>query len=221
MHIKIFGIQRTGTNYLGFLVGRNIIVRKTPIMLRDVGCLQNEPGWKHGPIPYVNDIDAALRKAASNIAIILIKNPYTWYTSIVKWTNGTKKYNYDGFGGQTPEHVFKRYNNLYEKHRKFLLGENKHTVYTDGVLIRYEDLILEPKNEIYRVAKKFNLSVKDEFKDIKKVAQSKKFTDERRSYYLAQKPTYEKDLVKRVGDSVDWELMKFYKYERLGIDNDT
>ena len=217
MHIKIFGIQRTGTNYLQFLISHNIIIRNTPTVLEDVGFKQGGPGWKHGKIACIPDITEEARQSANNIAVIIIKNPYTWYTSIVKWTNGTEKHNYDDFGGQTPEHVFKNYNNLYMSHKNFLLGDNKQTVYTDSILIRYEDLILEPKNEIYRITKKFNLVVKDNFMDTNIVVQSKVFTDKIRSYYLSQKPIYDNATIERVNNSVDWELMKFYGYKELII----
>jgi len=215
MHIKIFGIQRTGTNYLGFLLGNNIIVKDTIVTLNDVAYSgQDKPGWKHGAVPHVLDIEETLRQSASNIAVIIIKNPYTWYTSILKWI-GRAEHGFDGFSGQDPEHVFIRYNSLYEDHRKFLLGEKKNTVYRDGVLIRYEDLVLDPKKEVIGFADKFNLTVKDKFTNTNKIVQSQVFTEKRRAYYLAQKPDYSADIVERVNDAVDWELMRFYGYEKI------
>jgi len=218
MHIKVFGIQRTGTNYLAFLVGNNMNLDRSTPVLNDPGVLQGESGWKHGPIPRIDNIDETLRRAANNKAVILIKNPYTWYTSILKWIMPAKATSYDGFLGITPAHVFKKYNSLYEDHKDFLLGNNTNTVYTDSILIRYEDLIANTNKIIQGAADRFNVTLNNGFIDTNMVLQSAPFTESIRNYYIAQKPLYDEKTIEKVDDAVDWELMKFYGYRRLGDD---
>lgn len=209
MSIKVIGIQRTGTNYLAHLMGNNIIPAQHPT--RNIG---TDPAWKHAPVSRLASGEAkTLRDTANHKLVIIIKNPYTWYTSITDYLKDTGHRNYDGLGGYSPEIVFKRYNSLYEDHRSFLLGNNKDTYFNDGILVRYEDLILSPQTEIKQIAEKFGASLRDEFKDLAIVPMSTKFTEARRSYYLAQKPTYSQSIV---DEFVDWELMKFYGYNKIG-----
>ena len=215
MHIKIFGIQRTGTNYLEFLIRSNVLLADSPVILNDVPFTRDHfPGWKHEAVPVV-DVDEQQRRLANNIAVILIKNPYTWYKSIRRWTRGTEKFSFDGFGGRDPEHFFKQYNSLYADHKKLLIGEKRDTVYEHSALIRYEDLILNPRKEIYKFAVKFNLTIEGKFSDTNRAVQSRVFTESMRTYYLAQKPDYSADIVERVNEAVDWELMRFYGYEKI------
>lgn len=208
MFVKVFGIQRTGTNYLARLINKNLIIDDTPVLLED-------PGWKHGPIQRNPDIDKEKKFKSNNKAVILIKNPYTWYTSIQKWIKPGRGRPYDGFKANNVEYVFRKFNVLYNEHRKFLLGDNDDTVYTDSILIRYEDLLIDPPMELSRISEKFGYVFKHKFTDLTKVAQSGKFTDSMRKYYIAQRPLYDNKTIELVTSVVDWELMKFYGYEKI------
>ena len=103
--VKIYGLQRTGTNYLTAMLKRNF---------SDVGILVNELGWKHDSVslnnvdwngsdwcsPYSNETE---QQAERNVYLntfnledlknsydtdqihylFCIKNPYSWYDSVV------------------------------------------------------------------------------------------------------------------------------------------
>lgn len=209
MHIKVFGIQRTGTNYMYYLFSNIDFtgIDKFPK-------LDNVNKWKHDIVEKLTNIDKTICNNANNKAIIMIKNPYTWFTSIKNWIKLTP---HDWrWGDDTIEQVFKRYDYLYRNHRDFLL-DTKNTIYNDSILIRYEDLIIDSKYEIQRMVNKFNLSLNPIFNSTTKVEMSKEFTEERRKYYIEQKPTYDNDSIKRVTKAVDWELMEFYGYKKIII----
>jgi hypothetical protein len=227
MFIKVFGIQRTGTNYLDFLVHNNFKLDEHTGILNDSKFgWPNETGWnkkfhryngegaKHWPVPRFDNIDETLHRLANNKAIIIIKNPYTWHTSISNFMAGVSEFSFNGFLGKTTPHYFNKYNCFYDGHRDFLLGDTKGTAYTDSILIRYEDLIVDVKTELQRAANKFNVPLNTEFLDTNEVANSALFTEERRNYYINQKPSYDKETIERVNDLVDWELMKFYGYSK-------
>lgn len=220
MHIKTFGIQRSGTNYLEYIKNNNIVqdikISKFP-KLDTFPMLNVIGGWKHNPVPRWGGLDNVLRIEVNNKAIVIIKNPYTWYTSIKRWIKITP---HDWpWPSNTIEQIFERYNSLYEGHKDFLSGNVNNTLYNDSILIRYEDLILNNRHEFERIVDKFDVTLNDGFKDTNKIDMSDLFTDERRKYYIEQIPVYRdnKEIMERVNDSVDWELMGFYGYEKIII----
>jgi hypothetical protein len=210
MRIKVLGIQRTATNYLGYLVSDNI--------KQDTGYIVKDQGWKHGCVTRFNDVDKELRAQRDDKAIVVIKNPYTWYTSILNYLDNSygKRTKYEQFGGLTPEKLFARYNLIYENHKRFLLGEYDDTVFTDSFFIRYEDLLIDFEKELERTADKFNTVLNEPLKNTVHVKMSSKFTEARRSYYIAQKPRYNEETIRKVTSVVDWDLMGFYGYTKIG-----
>lgn len=64
--VKVYGLLRTGTNYMTRLLEINF----------DVFALQStERGWKHGPCEYSDSIRF----------VFLVKNPYSWIRSFWEW----------------------------------------------------------------------------------------------------------------------------------------
>lgn len=76
--VKIFGLQRSGTNWLSFLIKENF---------NNVETLINTGGWKHGHymVPW------SLQKEA-HVATI-IKNPYSWLVSVYNYWGPKRKKN--------------------------------------------------------------------------------------------------------------------------------
>lgn len=76
--IKIYGLQRSGTNYVTHLLNTNF---------KNTKVLVNVGGWKHGhyAIPYIfpEEIDSA----------IVFKNPYAWLWSVYEYWGPNKKLN--------------------------------------------------------------------------------------------------------------------------------
>lgn len=208
MPIKVFGIQRSGTNYMSYLVGANIKRNKLFLFLNDLG-------WKHDFVPQNYTLSKILRYEIGCKAIIIIKNPYTWYTSIENWIRRSKRKDWK-FPSYGPEQVFKRYNTLYKGHKDFLDHKYRNTVYMDSILVRYEDLITDTKYEMEKISDKFCVGLQNLFKNTTRIPQSHQFTEVRRKYYMEQVPDYGDEMISRVNSSVDWGLMEFYGYEKIG-----
>lgn len=197
MFIKTIGIQRTGTNYIDAILTTNT----------EAKMMVNYLGWKHGytwrdMVEWCRILEETpLNEKAK--AIITIKHPYTWFHSINKWNILC------GGKFQPPDVLFKRYNDIYKDHKEFLKGKIEETIYDDGILVRYEDLLKQPEETIEMICSKFNLYLSEPIQFPTKVSCSNKFTEEDRNFYLNMKPKSHKD---EINKAVDWELMAFYKY---------
>jgi hypothetical protein len=77
-YIKIHGLQRSGTNYLSHLINENF---------ENAKALVNLGGWKHGPYsaPWM------IGKEVHVLAVV--KNPYSWLTSVFNYWGPDKKLN--------------------------------------------------------------------------------------------------------------------------------
>ena len=77
-HIKIHGLQRTGTNWLSHLINENF---------ENTKALVNLGGWKHGPY------SAPWMVGQEVHVLAIIKNPYSWLASMYNYWGPTKKLN--------------------------------------------------------------------------------------------------------------------------------
>lgn len=98
-YLKIYGLQRSGTNYLKALVEENF----------DVRVLQNIGGWKHGQIDpkfisrgYKGDFDKetvkhleSLLKSGDIPIIHIYKNPFAWIYSYRKYLHNMNRKDMD------------------------------------------------------------------------------------------------------------------------------
>ena len=77
-YIKIHGLQRSGTNYLTFLINNNFLNTKA---------LVNLAGWKHGPYmaPWAIGDECHI--------LTIVKNPYAWLVSVYNYWGPNRKYN--------------------------------------------------------------------------------------------------------------------------------
>ena len=174
---KVMGIERTGTNYLNQL-----------LMNRGFKTIVNQREWKHGVIKdYSKDI----------LYIIIIKNPYTWFTSITKY----KKIKDTSLS--TVNKLFGRYNLLYKNHLVSI------STYENVILCRYEDLLVDLNGTTLSV-----IGV-DGFEDIISVYQSKGFDVKTKPYYIKQIPIYGKSIIDRVSSAVDWDVINQYDYFKI------
>ena len=77
-YIKIFGLQRSGTNYLTYLLNENF---------KHVQVLVNLGGWKHGTYATRDILGTEID------LVILAKNPYAWLASVYDYWSPPKKFN--------------------------------------------------------------------------------------------------------------------------------
>jgi len=166
--VKIYGLQRTGTNYLTAMLKRNF---------SDVGILVNELGWKHDSVslnnvdwngsdwcsPHSNETE---QQAERNVYLntfnledlknsydtdqihylFCIKNPYSWYDSVVVKKDS---HAYKNFNMQQIIEFWNRVNNDYYN---FCQKNN------NCLIIKYEDYYkIGYKHVMQNIQNKFNL----------------------------------------------------------------
>ena len=182
----MFGLQRSGTNFLEHLLKNNYSARKRNA---------TSSAWKHS----VNDPTSGWQKKLPQL--IIYKNPYTWIESVatrnkVDWLKTQKTYPADediDNDLQVGENSFNVVN-LAKTYRDF------HTNWLDREdlplykAIKYEDLLDDTKR--YRILLALNTDFgwakppNDRFKIPSKggVSQSKDYSDEREQYYIQARP---------------------------------
>jgi hypothetical protein len=218
-YIKIFGRQRTGTTFFRALCTQNF---------NGVRVFNNQFGWKHGlPLDekklkeWVNRYKPYKRKFKLHTSsledilcgnkmypFVIIKNPYSWYWSIRKWVgdnvNVKKQYTI--------------YNNRYRVYKELCEGRLYPEVYYPGTIMKYEDLIDHPSRVLKNISKQTGCGLNQKIKIPIQVEQSSRFTEERRQFYLSS-GTFglSKKIIDEVNGLVDWDLMRYYGYERRSI----
>lgn len=179
MRYFIFGLQRSGTNFLEQLLAKNFSISK---INRTNRC------WKHS-------IDIPKGYQQNELTILIYKNPYTWCESLccrnnVDWIKTQKTYP------------------ATEGEAKFLAGKNRfnvanlaktykhwHESWTqsnvNGLVIKYEDLLVKETREQFLEKIKAPVRKSDTWQipQIGKVSQSRDYTKQREQYYLEMKPT--------------------------------
>lgn len=191
-HLKIFGIERSGTNYLQALLKLNT----------DVKVFSNCYGWKHGWIKKdESDCSKKYRGLPELDFIIIIKNPYSWYFSIERWA---KNFDFDTF--------FNKYDQLYRHYWKF----NGNHFWKKKYIVKYEDLIKEPFNEVDKICQIYGIDRIKGFKNPKKVKESYyEFNQKMKNYYLGDDFGLSKDRIKKINNKIGDDIFKNYKYKRL------
>lgn len=180
----IFGLQRSGTNFLEVTLQRNFNITKVN---------RTTKSWKHG-IDLYNDTRPEVPK------IVIYKNPYTWIESIttrnnVDWLKTQRTYNSQegphelriGPHNMNVQQLAKTYVHWYQSWIKTDIM-NRH-------IVRYEDLLKpETRTDILEeIRDKFNLRRRDDRKNWiipqnGTVSQSKDYNEKRRQYYLKMRP---------------------------------
>lgn len=180
MNYYIFGLQRSGTNYVEQLIRANYKGNR----------LNNGSNhWKHHI-----EIPAGLRQDAP--IIMLYKNPYLWVESLcfrnsVDWV--TTQLKYPPNTGPAHHLVGKNKLNIVSLAKTYKDWHNTWSAQQHiGYLMKYEDLLNEKGRirHFSNLEKKYTLRrIRNEFVDIPKgqVGQSRDYNDKRHSYYQSQK----------------------------------
>lgn len=198
----VFGLQRSGTNFLEQLVTKNI--RNTKIVNR---WKAGDGIWKHafgienkptdaGPIGMKGDPEKAKMIGNRIHAIYIHKHPYSWIQSITTKNVDIKKtYPFVARELNQAENVLGGLNilhlaQLYYDHTQYWLDK----VETRKVYhVKYEDLIFSPektKEIVTDIAQFFNRKLKETNIVIPdKVGQSDKFNEEKRKQYRTYRIT--------------------------------
>lgn len=185
MSYFIFGLQRSGTNFLEQIIERNFGVRKQN---------RNNSCWKHS-------IDPPEGWTAQHPTFIIHKNPYTWVESIcyrntVDWIKRQTTYP----AKEGPEELLLGPSNINVKNlaltyahfqRSWTLKQAEKEKVS---IIRYEDLLVQDSRE--KILEDINSNIYQKRKHDRwiipargKVSQSKDYNEDRESYYLNMKPS--------------------------------
>jgi hypothetical protein len=187
-YIKLFGLQRTGTNYFYWLINKN---------LNNVKIFQNEYGWKHG-LPNTFTIENNILKE-DIIYVFCVRN-------IISWIYGFRKYK----GGNELIGLIHKWNEYNSIALDFINNNN-------GIYVKHEGLISNPKRVIKRVGNKFNLDILDDIIITSKVMDkggnitNKEFNS---NFYFEKKylDFFSEGEIKLIESVVDKDLLKKLKY---------
>jgi hypothetical protein len=205
--ILIYGLQRSGTNYLETLL-------KKRYKVKFVNDFKNRSSLSHKHARLYDQKDRIPTEQYRNnviiknfedykdkvstkfdFIIVLSKDPYSWLLSYKRWA---KKCDWP----KVDHHYLEEYNLFYSK----LLEFSKQS--EDIIFVRYRDLIKDTEEVLSQMEQKMKLKERSLFKlqnsKIKKVNCSDKFTKDRRDYYL--KRHYLKEFSEEQLDEVETAL---------------
>jgi hypothetical protein len=156
--VKIYGLRRTGTNYLQWLLANNF---------RQLVVLTDSMNWKHGlPTELTKKVVSRLSGSLTNkdytlstdlnelsnldlsedsmAHILCVKDPYSWYQSICKW-NGIDPF---PLTNNKLEQLF-LWNYMGEKYIEF---KEKYYPRPRTLVVKYEDMLSKPHRMLYGFA---------------------------------------------------------------------
>lgn len=211
--IKVFGERNSGNNYIMHLLDTNLDMKYTTRAPH----INKGLGWTHGtPQTYDKEVEA------KTLFLFIVKNPYSWLLSFKDKPHTDIKGKYDkiDFGKflRTPV----------ESHKSPIeMWTYKHSIYLWFMgnvdyahLVRYEDVLRDPKKVIDEIIDKYDLSKsKSYFKNIDNTTHpSGRITDDKfgkKEYYLKKKWRKELEDVDLINGFLNRKVMKKlgYKYE--------
>jgi len=223
-YFKIYGKQRTGTNYIATTLQDNFI---------DTKVFMNVGGWKHGElitipdnVNLINRVDKITQKNINVnetidlfknnqvFFIVMIKNPYTWINSMYNIYKKITNINQDIF----VINQIKLWNKIY-------LDYKEHIESGKAYLIKYETLLQEPDKVLKDIEKKYNLERKyeDSFKLQKNKLAACLDIDIGRCYDKIFDPSIyintqidqilSKNTIEIINKNIDIDLMNYYNYD--------
>ena len=152
--VKVYGILRSGTNYLSALLEANFRVHSLD---------STEKGWKHGPIQVHPEVRS----------VLIVRDPYTWITSFYDWErihNRTEAQLSEFISSPVTHRRLRECWNVSDPidawntaYSSWLASADER----DLVVIRYEDLLSDFGVELRRVEDRYHLRRrKPELEDI-------------------------------------------------------
>jgi hypothetical protein len=211
-HIKVHGLQRSGTNYLAALLDANF---------EGVRALVNEGGWKHGPY-------CAPWTLGQEVHVLTIpKNPYAWLVSVYAYW-ATTDIGPDLKG--VPFSRFIRERAVFERQQGIpylFRAANPVQHWNDmnfhwlsirlnakkSLAVPYEALLIDPRGVLGAIAADFGLIQKPDHTEPGSVSQTDTNWD-RREFYLKEKflEAFKQDDLDFVNAQLDHEVMETLGY---------
>jgi len=222
--ILIYGLQRSGTNFLENLLKKNL---RTTILNDNSD--RSLPDQKHfrlydqkAIIPrqhYYNDFYFETLLDFEKVLpiipagyLVISKDPYSWYLSYKTWAD---KNNWPA----VDHHYIQEYNFFYEKWLGFSQSSDR------IFFIRYLDLLREPAVELERISSTLKLKkrlVSAFYSDqISRVSHSGIFNADRREYYLKQQylSDFKPDEIDEINSNLDYSVVSKLGYQIVNQSN--
>ncbi len=224
MKLLHYGLQRSGTNFLEYLLAKKYRVQFLNSNIDGIRPDRSSPLHKHFrlydekdiiPEPkFRNELRIATFNAFEQLLevipdyyLIISKDPYSWFLSYTSWA---KKCDWP----VVPYHYILEYNLFYAKWLEF-------SRQTERILfVRYLDLLRDPDQELKRLESKMNLKKKFLYSLrsnlVPKVPQSGEFSSDRQSYYLNEQylQSYTKEGLKEINDLIDPVVIDQLGYQK-------
>lgn len=218
MNLFLYGLQRSGTNFLEALLKKNYQVR-----FLNSNKDRSSPLQKHCrlyknkeiiPDPqYYNDIQVdtfeqfqALVEVTPDFYLIISKDPYSWYLSYQSWA---EKCNWPN----VTHHYIEEYNLFYKMFIDFSSQSEKF------VFVRYVDLLEDTDAELNAIENRIGLKKKLisrlRLKKPTNVSQSGVFSNGKRDYYLNEEymKKYRSEDLQILNELLDPQVISFLGYE--------
>ncbi|MCX6257108.1 MAG: hypothetical protein NTW49_04300 [Bacteroidia bacterium] len=143
--IKLYGERNTGSIYLEWLLSNNLNIK----LLNDFSL-----GWKHRLAPEKDELSEDNRDRI--IFICIVKNPYSWVYSMHK-----RPYKHENLTKLSfPDFIRYPYGDYRNPAIMWNLKNKSYLALADFVknfkMVKYEDLLVEPRTVIESVASDFN-----------------------------------------------------------------
>lgn len=218
VNLLLFGLQRSGTNFLESILNKNYRVNFLNDYIRTSPCNKHfrlydekniipEPQYKNEIFISSFEEYKKLISITPDYFIIISKNPYSWFLSYNKWAdkcNWPKVYH----------HYIYEYNLFYGK----WIELSKQT--DQIVFVKYIDLLQNTEKELSRLELEMGLSrrvfIPFFSSRISKVPQSNKFSKKQRDFYLNEKylEVYDEKELQSINNLLDSKLLFDLGYEK-------
>jgi len=207
--VKVYGERNSGTIYLEWLLVKNL----------EVGVLDDYIfGWKHRVAPGKEEIEEMIK---GNVPYIcLVKNPYSWLLSMHKRPyhhESLRKVSFTEF----LKYSYGDYRNPIvmwnKKNRSYVEMGN----YSDNhIVVKYEDLLKDPKQQLTLLSEKFGFQKPGLFKNIHNLLTNSHGVNKRRfhaDYYIkeAWRKKLNNDHIKYINQFLDEDLLSILGYNKI------
>lgn len=206
----VFGLQRTGTNYLATLMRRNFN-------------LGDRASWKHS-VP-VHSEEALERKITDRIILILYKDPYRWIESLcqrrcVDWVKTQTQFHAHEGGYRIGNNKLNPINlaKTYVQHYTNWVENAPEHISTRSTVIKYEYILADKERPMVLdyIAGRYKLTKPSSYSNPTSVSMTGKLSDQSKEYYLSEALSLLncKD-VERINEVLTKDFMKKIGYKQI------
>ena len=216
MDWTVFGLQRSGTNYLESLIEKSF---------KDVNlklAYEHNGVWKHAfDIPYdietkraavkqhqgkfvIETYDYWIARLRETNSVLITKHPFTWIDSVTR-----KRADMIRFALYDKEHDPLMFAKIYREHALFWKEQMRHqNIYH----IKYENLLSMPSFYLKDMARHFNCECAPYEGNISKVSMSSRFTAEDKNKYIKIETTLDDKTKAAVCEVIGEDILELYDY---------